>query len=291
MVGPGAGLRGHGVLLWLDFKPLSLSVPRRYKMSNIPDVSIRLGKSALRLVIAIAAIVWSVTGAAQVPENSRQLLITVSDDWSAAIGKLYVYERVDGEWQRTFAPIPVNLGRTGLAWGMGLHPDTAGGEQDPRKREGDGKAPAGIFRLGDAFGYAPVLNTGLDYQPMKASHYCIDVPASPLYNQTVDAAEVGENAVEGSSEGMRRDIHYGDQQYKKGIFVAHNPANVAGAGSCIFVHLWKAPGSPTAGCTAMDESQMDGVLAWLRKDRQPVYVALPDAQYRALRGPWGLPPL
>jgi len=252
---------------------------------------IRLVNKPSSLVIGIAVFVWSVTGAAQIPGNSDQLLLTVSDDWNATVGKLHIYKRVDGHWHQTLAPIPVNLGRTGLAWGIGLHPDSTGGEADPHKREGDGKAPAGIFRLGDAFGYPPELTTGLGYQPMRESHYCIDVPGSPFYNQTVDAEDVGESAVEGSSEGMRRDIHYGDQQYKKGIFVEHNPANVSGAGSCIFMHLWKAPGSPTAGCTAMDETQMDRVLAWLHEDKNPVYVALPAAKYRSLRASWGLPPL
>lgn len=260
-------------------------------MLKCPDTIARSVKLALWGITATATVAWSVTGSAQIPEKSGQLLLTVSDDWSAAEGKLYGYERKAGQWQRKFGSIPVNLGRTGLAWGLGLHPGGIGDPEDPRKREGDGKAPAGIFKLGDAFGYFPALTTGLDYQPMDASHYCIDVPASPFYNQTVDAKDVGEVAVEGSSEGMRRDIHYGDQQYKKGIFVAHNPANVPRAGSCIFVHLWKAPGSPTAGCTAMAEPRMDALLEWLQADQQPVYVALPRAQYRALRDQWALPKL
>lgn len=228
---------------------------------------------------------------AQIPQGSQQLLITLTDDWDATTGELRVFARGEKGWVSAFTPISVNLGRTGLAWGIGLHPQTVIGEDDPQKREGDGKAPAGIFRLGDAFGYPETLRTGLDYQPMSSSHFCIDVPASTLYNQTVDAAVVGEEMVKGSSEGMRRDIHYGDQQYKKGIFVAHNPANVPGAGSCIFVHLWKEPGSPTAGCTAMAEPQMDAVLAWLKSGELPVYVALPKAQYVTLRQQWGLPPL
>lgn len=236
-------------------------------------------------------VTYSAGANAQVPESSQQLLVTVTNSWDADTGELYAFSRTENGWKPILDPIPVNLGRTGLAWGLGLHPDSIIGAADPQKREGDGKAPAGIFRLGDAFGYLSTVETGLSYQPMTRSHYCIDVPASPLYNETVDADQVGKEAVRGSSEGMRRDIHYGDQQYKKGIFVAHNPANVPGAGSCIFVHLWKAPGSATAGCTAMAEPQMDAVLKWLQADQQPVYVALPRQQYRALRAQWRLPAL
>lgn len=239
----------------------------------------------------LLATLWTVGASAQIPQGSAQLLLTVTDDWDATTGKLYTYTRREGVWIPVFEPVSVNLGRTGLAWGIGLHPNSVVSQSDPQKREGDGKAPAGIFSLSDAFGYPDTLKTGLNYQPMRASHYCIDVPASPLYNQTVDADIVGDKAVEGSSEGMRRDIHYGDQQYKKGIFVAHNPANVPKAGSCIFVHLWKAPGSPTAGCTAMAEPQMDALLAWLNAEHQPVYVALPTAQYHVLKAQWKLPSL
>lgn len=246
---------------------------------------------AKQLMLLLLTVLWVAGASAQIPQGSTQLLLTVTDDWNATTGELYTFSRKEHGWALVLKPVSVNLGRTGLAWGIGLHPQSVAHEADPRKREGDGKAPAGIFSLTGAFGYPDTLKTGLNYQPMRTSHYCIDVPASPLYNQTVDAAVVGEKAIEGSSEGMRRDIHYGDQQYKKGIFVAHNPANVPKAGSCIFVHLWKAPGSPTAGCTAMAEPQMDAVLEWLKVEHRPVYVALPMAQYRVLKEKWELPSL
>ncbi|MFI2809680.1 L,D-transpeptidase [Microbulbifer sp. JSM ZJ756] len=240
-----------------------------------------------QLVVATVGLLASCQGLAQIPETSSQLLLTITEDWDADTGVMYQFERAKGGWEGVAEPVPVNIGRTGLAWGIGLHPQ----QQGPQKREGDGKAPAGIFRLGDAFGYAPTVETGLAYWPMKETHFCVDVPESPLYNRTVDAEEVGRAAVEGSSEGMRRDIHYGDQQYKKGIFVAHNPENQPGAGSCIFIHLWKAPGAPTAGCTAFAEPQMDRVLARLQRGARPLYVALPRAEYLRLRDSWSLPAL
>ncbi|WP_226876941.1 L,D-transpeptidase family protein [Microbulbifer hainanensis] len=242
----------------------------------------------MTLLISLATLSLALLGAgaqAQIPPESSQLVITVTDSWDADSGHMYTFRRDQGRWKAASIATPVNVGRNGLAWGLGLHPAQSG----KQKREGDGRAPAGIFALDGAFGYLPSVKTGLDYQQMNAGHYCIDVTGSPLYNQTVDAGEVGQAAVAGSSEGMRRDIHYGDQLYRKGIFVAHNPHNRDGAGSCIFMHLWKDEGVPTAGCTSMAEPVMDRLLGWLDAAEHPVYVALPRAEYERLRKSWSLP--
>jgi hypothetical protein len=43
-----------------------------------------------------------------------------------------------------------------------------------------------------------------------------------------------------------------DGRYALGAVVAHNSTPpVPGAGSCIFLHVWESPVTPTAGCTAM----------------------------------------
>ena len=44
------------------------------------------------------------------------------------------------------------FGKNGLAWGKGIA-DNLDQRDGPVKHEGDGKAPAGIFKLGTAFGY------------------------------------------------------------------------------------------------------------------------------------------
>jgi len=96
--------------------------------------------------------------------------------------------------------------------------------------------------------------------------------------------------VEGSTEPMRRDLHAnGDQRYRLGFVIEHNADGLAGGGSCIFAHLWKAPGEPTAGCTAMDPAAMDRLLAWLRDERQPMLVQLTEADHARLRDAWRLP--
>ncbi|WP_240701162.1 L,D-transpeptidase family protein [Pseudoalteromonas sp. CO325X] len=249
-----------------------------------------MNNTLLSLLLLISILMSG--GAASKPQpitlNNQQLVVVVTDSWTDIQGDMLLFERSEQKrWQRVGEPSAVVIGRTGLAWGLGLHPAQPG----QQKVEGDGKAPAGIFALGEAFGYLPSLKTGLEYQAMDAGDYCIDVKGSPYYNQMVNTREVGSQAVEGSSEAMRRDIHSQDELYKKGVIVAHNPDNIDGAGSCIFMHLWRAADKPTAGCTAMDEANMDRLLAWLDQRKHPLMVILPRVEYALKRAHWQLPAL
>jgi len=104
-----------------------------------------------------------------------QLLIVTSNDWTAKQGSLQLYERPSDEstWVPIGAPMPVVLGRTGLAWGIGLHQVVD--KNGPYKKEGDGKSPAGIFSLGSAFGFASsgeMRQLKIDYLPL--NQYIID---------------------------------------------------------------------------------------------------------------------
>jgi L,D-peptidoglycan transpeptidase YkuD (ErfK/YbiS/YcfS/YnhG family) len=218
--------------------------------------------------------------------DAQQLVVVTTVDWNATAGELRTFTRDGDNWHAASNAVPVTIGRTGSAWGIGLHPAQPG----PVKREGDGRAPAGVFAIGTAFGYVDKAGTALPYAAMDANDWCIDVTDSPLYNRIVDARDVGEVAVAGSTEPMRRDIHAnGDQRYKLGFVIEHNAAGTRGAGSCIFAHLWKAPGEATAGCTAMDEPTMHDLLAWLQPAQRPVFVLLPQGEYDRLKHEWNLP--
>ena len=233
-------------------------------------------------------------------QHARQLVVVTTVDWNADHGTLRSFSRVDGDdWRSAGAAIPVVIGRAGAAWGQGLHDMPRGDmRQDsmqaagPIKQEGDGRSPAGVFAIGEAFGYAPTAETGLRYAAMQATDYCIDVSGSPLYNRIVDATVVGADAVKDSTEPMRRDLHVdGDQRYRLGFVIEHNPQGKAAAGSCIFAHVWKSPDGNTAGCTAMDPAAMQSLLAWLDAGRQPLFVLLPRSEYDRLRTAWHLPTL
>lgn len=220
-------------------------------------------------------------------EEAQQMVLVVSPDWNADHGTLRTYERSADTWKEIGNRQPVMIGRKGSAWGLGLHPKSLAG---PSKQEGDGRSPAGVFDIGAAFGSAASVATALPYTAMQESHYCMDVSESPLYNRIVDASTVGADAVAGSTEPMRLDLKkQGDQRYRLGFVIEHNPQAVPNGGSCIFAHLWRQPGDATAGCTAMDDGVMSGLLGWLQPGRHPVFVLLPQAQYQQLHAQWDLP--
>lgn len=229
--------------------------------------------------------------------NAQQVAVVVTPDWNANQGTLRTYERADGKWRQVGESEPVTVGRNGSAWGLGLHPNPPTPSQTqlqagPVKHEGDGRSPAGVFGIGDAFGYADHADTALPYEAMQASNYCMDVSGSPLYNQIVDARRVGTDAVAGSTEPMRLDLHAaGDQRYRLGFVIENNPQARRDAGSCIFAHLWRKPAESTAGCTAMADPTMVRLLAWLLPDQHPVFVLLPAGEYASLHDAWQLPAL
>ena len=248
----------------------------------------------IRALVAIACLALQVGCASLNPgsheashwRQARQLVLVTTADWNADRGVLRRYERATHGWKQIGDAQPVLVGRSGSAWGLGLHDAHHPG---PVKREGDGRSPAGVFTIGEAFGYAPTATTALPYAPMQASNYCVDVSGSPLYNRIVDANVVDAAAVAGATEPMRRDLHDGDQRYRLGFVIEHNARAAPMAGSCIFAHLWKSPDDPTTGCTAMAPAVMETVLAWLRPERDPVFVLLPLAEYAQLRSDWNLP--
>ena len=164
------------------------------------------------------------------------------------------------------------------------------GGAGPEKHEGDGCAPAGIFAITALFGYAdpdtpfaraaklPCLCATRDLK-------CIDDPASAHYNRIVDQTAIARPDWV-SCEDMLR----GDERYAVGAVVGHNcDPVVPGAGSCIFLHVWEAPGVPTAGCTAMSLADMTEISAWLDGAAPPLLVQLPQAEYECCREAWGLP--
>lgn len=243
----------------------------------------------LALALFFAAGASATTDESTAWSDARQMVVVTTPGWNVNHGTLRTYARMAGGWKEIGTAAPVTIGKAGAGWGLGLNAPRHDG---PVKREGDLRSPAGVFDIGEAFGYAAKTDTAMPYRALSATDYCVDVSGSPQYNRIVDAKVVGAKAVEGSTEPMRRDLHVdGDQRYAQGFVIEHNPQQRAQGGSCIFAHLWKSPMDATAGCTAMAPSLMHRLLAWLRPDAHPVFVLLPTPAYQKLQGEWHLPAL
>lgn len=247
-------------------------------------------KFVLCLSVAALLLFNSVRWAATQPEqpslfDSRQVVLVTSESWEATTGKLQLFEResLAKSWTAVGKSIPVSLGRTGMAWGIGLH--TMPRSATPDKREGDGKAPAGIFSISSAFGYSDISATqAFPYIRIASGLECVDDQKSSNYNRILDAAARPKDW--NSSETMLRP----DGLYAAGAVVEHNSDPVSpGKGSCIFLHIWRGPDKPTAGCTAMEEGALRSLLSRLDSGRKPLLVQLPRAEYQKLRKECGLP--
>ncbi|MCU0781302.1 MAG: L,D-transpeptidase family protein [Akkermansiaceae bacterium] len=240
------------------------------------------------LVLWLVLFVGNPAGAAEfrLPPDSGQLVLGVASGWNSSEARLTRYEKRDGTWVQSGPAWRARLGRDGLAWGRGLHPlpkDAA------MKKEGDWRAPAGVFRLGGVWGYAPAIrkHPKLFYRQVTPRDLWIEDPASADYNRHVilnhDPATPWEK-----KQRMKLD----DPAHALKLFIAHNapPKVVPGGGSSIFFHIWRdAGGRPSAGCTTMDAARLRDLIGWLNPDRKPLYVLLPQPEYDRLKPAWGLP--
>ncbi len=190
---------------------------------------------------------------------ARQVVLVVAEDFNATKGTLSCME--DGKV--ICHDISVNLGRNGLAWGIGIL-KIAHDPKEPVKKEGDGKAPAGVFALTEVFGYgAKSKDLKMPYVQADKDLICVDDRVSPNYNKLV----YGDVSAK-SFEQMRRD----DNLYSLGVVVGHNPRNLRGRGSCIFLHIERFSGAPTAGCTSMSYEDLQHIVRWLDAKKQPVLI-------------------
>jgi L,D-peptidoglycan transpeptidase YkuD (ErfK/YbiS/YcfS/YnhG family) len=224
----------------------------------------------------------------RLPTDPRQLVVVRTAGWAAVAGTLQAYDwdPTAHRWRPALPALPVVVGQQGLAWGHGLHDPAL--HQPPLKREGDRKAPAGVFAIEGAFAYARDANLAgcrLPLTVVQGSTLCVDDPASGHYNRLVDQDTARRDWQ--SAEQMRRP----DVLYKYGLVVGYNTgaSPQPGDGSCIFVHIWSGAGQGTLGCTAMTEVNLLGLLRWLDPAQRPALVQAPGEAYAALARRYGLP--
>ena len=225
-------------------------------------------------------------GGFELPEASKQCIVGVSAGWDSSHVTLTCYERKGNSWTPVHGPWPGRLGKSGSVWGLGLHPNPAGSNL---KVEGDGRAPAGVFRIGGAWGYDGAIrkHPKLFYRKITSRDLWVEDSKSPSYNRHLVLDHEPATAWE-----KKQQMRQGDHAHSLKLFVGHNapPRVKPGGGSAIFFHIWRGGGSkPTAGCTTLSEDRLRTMIAWIDPDKQPLYVLLPRGEYGKYRSSWRLP--
>lgn len=201
---------------------------------------------------------------------SQQIILVVAKDFNASRAKLSCYE--DGK--KVLNTLDVNIGKHGLGWGIGeIKLKQKKGE--PTKKEGDKKAPAGVFKLTSTFGYAKKESFSLNYTHLTKNLICVDDSNSKDYNKIIQMPKIKPN----SFEQMRRD----DGQYELGVVVLHNKEQVKQAGSCIFLHVEKFKKASTAGCTSMSLDEIREINSWLDGSKNPILIQIPKSSLNEIK--------
>ena len=179
--------------------------------------------------------------------NVEQLLVAINNNDSADKAIVVALEKVNKKWKIKIGPVQASIGRAGFA---------LPGE----KIEGDGKSPTGIFDLGQLYTYEASVNTSLPFIQTNAEDKWIDDPNHENYNTHIRG-----NTTAKSFEHLK----LSSIDYKYCMVIEYNTHPVVkGKGSAIFLHLADANYSPTAGCVAIQESDMDEILLWLDPSKQ-----------------------
>jgi L,D-peptidoglycan transpeptidase YkuD (ErfK/YbiS/YcfS/YnhG family) len=179
--------------------------------------------------------------------NVEQLVVAINNNDSSNKAIVVALEKVNKKWRIKLGPVQASIGRTGFA---------LPGE----KIEGDGKSPTGIFDLGQLYTYEASVKTSLPFIQTNLEDKWIDDPNHENYNTHIRG-----NTTAKSFEHLK----LSSIDYKYCMVIEYNTHPVVkGKGSAIFFHLADANYSPTAGCVAIKESDMDQILLWLDPNKQ-----------------------
>lgn len=133
-----------------------------------------------------------------------------------------------------------------------------------KRGEGDGITPAGVWRIESVMVRADRLarvDAGPAARPIGPCEGWSDDPGDPAYNTRVRLPAPG------SAERLRR----ADPLYDLIAALDFNRAPVVpGAGSAIFLHVWRGPRRPTDGCVAFAKRDLLWILSRWRRWRRVV---------------------
>ena len=232
---------------------------------------------AVLTATGVATAIPAATSAQNCPaalRSATRLLLVTTPDFNSFRGSIRAFTRPTpgAAWTGIGQPAPIVVGRKGLAWGWTAKALARSGE--PFKREGDKRAPAGVFTVGQPFGNKAQSLPGF-IKLTRGQHFCVDDPGSPHYGRIVPRSRAGRST---SGEEMSK-----ISLYRKGLIVNYPPNASKRAGSCIFIHVWRRSNSGTVGCVAGSEAVV-GQLQKFASGHTTAIAVLPTPAVTRLSG-------
>lgn len=178
--------------------------------------------------------------------GARQLIVVSAAHYGESIATLTAYEVRSGTRRVELGPWVARIGLNGFA-------------PPGSKREGDGRTPSGTFAFQFMFGVRANPGVHFAYRRVHDEDMWDDDPASPLYNEWVDAAR--------SNPGTSPEAMYQTPAYDYGAAIGYNAARVPGLGSAIFLHV--SLGAPTSGCVSLPRAELLRLLRWMTPAASP----------------------
>jgi L,D-peptidoglycan transpeptidase YkuD (ErfK/YbiS/YcfS/YnhG family) len=203
--------------------------------------------------------------------RATRLVIVSVPNMESTKADVRTFERKSpaARWEARSKREPAVVGMNGIAWG---NPYISYGKKDePVKREGDQRTPAGIYRFGATFGFAENKLPGhLLLAP--AQQVCVHDASSRYYGQIVDKGVAGGKT---SGEDMAK-----FPLYKRGIVIDYPARRQSKAGSCIFLHVWGGEGVGTTGCVALPEERVAHLQEWAGSRNTAIAIVSEDTVAR-----------
>jgi L,D-peptidoglycan transpeptidase YkuD (ErfK/YbiS/YcfS/YnhG family) len=146
---------------------------------------------------------------------------------------------------------------TGLRFLNRRFPCTIGrGGITTRKREGDGCTPVGVHGL-----------IGMLYRPdriARPADWALPIGPGDLWSDDVTDPDYNLMVSRPHPFGHER-LRRADPQYDLVILTDWNwPEGIRGRGSAIFIHQWRRPGAPTAGCIGLPRAALHWIAPRIR---------------------------
>jgi L,D-peptidoglycan transpeptidase YkuD (ErfK/YbiS/YcfS/YnhG family) len=202
---------------------------------------------------------------------TRLIIITVPDMTSVK-ATLHTFERrtpADAAWQRSGPPETAVVGSNGIGWADNF--SYLGKKDEPIKREGDKRTPAGIFRVAGPFGFEASSLNGYT-RLSRGNSFCVEDPSSRLYGKIVGKRIA---ALVKRSEDMSA-----DPSLKSGMIVDYPARRGAKAGSCIFLQVWSGDAVGTDARVGMPDDRLMVLQKWSAQGFTAIAIVSEDAAPR-----------